>query len=89
MLLGPGAASRRPRIEQRELYTDVKVHFPKPNGGWWLDPGWTLADSNVIVPTISRALPRAAPPNDPAGFLSASDEAINRWSADEYALQVY
>ena len=54
---------------------------------WWLDPLCQRACKDPL-PTLTRALPRASPPRQPAGIHQASQEAIERWTRDRHRFQV-
>ena len=55
---------------------------------WWVDQGCERRGSGPL-PTLTRALPRRSPPKQPAGLATASREAIERWTTDNYRFQVY
>ncbi len=55
---------------------------------WWLDK-FCKQVSNSVMPTFTRALPRKTPPKRPAGLAGASQQAVDRWTADNYRFQVY
>ena len=55
---------------------------------WWLDE-LCVCESDAMLPTFTRALPRKTPPKRPAGLQGASQSAIDRWQADLYRFQVY
>lgn len=54
----------------------------------WVDPGSSFAGKGLL-PTLTRALPRATPPRNPAGLATASAEAVARWRQDRHRFQVY
>ena len=64
--------------------------FPavRPNPPDWLDDGCSW-EPLKLLPTLTRSLPRKKPPLRPAGFNSATSEAIRRWTEDKFRFQVY
>ena len=54
----------------------------------WVEPAWTHLGTESL-PTLTRALPRARPPLQPAGIAAASSQAIARWQQVRFQFQVY
>lgn len=94
---------RRPRLywcswpiepSSKELLVDYGSYkhwiFPDVKGppGTWVEDEW-IHTGGEPLPTFTRALPRSQPPQNPAGFETASLEARQRWVKDSYRFQVY
>ena len=74
-------------------YIEVKLFVQKKPCGWWLDKhGWWSGNGSmrdILIPTLTRALPSKKPMRNPAGLAQASPVAIARWKADDHCFQVY
>ena len=68
----------------------LRWRFPdvRCSHGHWVDEGWSHLGKECL-PTFTRALPRAAPPRQPAGLATASERAQARWMEDRFQFQVY
>ena len=76
-------------IIDRGDFWEVYVKCKKPPAQFWVDQGSFWDPNQGFVPTLTRALPSANPPRSPAGIATASQKAIERWTADQHCFQVY
>jgi len=84
----PITARGQEEMVEHDTYREWKFPDLCTDPNWWLDNGCSHS-SNMPLPTFTRALPRSTPPRQPAGVQTASSDAIQRWSADNYRFQVY
>ena len=83
----PITARGQEEMVEHDTYREWKFPDLCTDPNWWLDNGCSHS-SNMPLPTFTRALPRSTPPRQPAGVQTASSDAIQRWSADNYRFQV-
>ena len=76
------------KLVQREGYKEWLFPPLLQDRDWWIDP-LCRREGEDPLPTLTRALPRASPPKQPAGLQHASSEAVLRWEQDRYRFQVY
>ena len=69
-------------------YLEWQLPNLQPCAHHWLDKGCAQHEA-VLMPTLTRALPRRTPPKAPAGIERASARAIARWREDLHKFQVY
>ncbi|CAK0812349.1 unnamed protein product [Prorocentrum cordatum] len=76
-------------IQEAEFYHKVKLHVAAEAVPVWAEDGWSLLDPSHVLPTFAKLYKRSSPPAPVAGIKTASDIAIERWTASSYVTQVY
>ncbi|CAK0897785.1 unnamed protein product [Prorocentrum cordatum] len=67
----------------------VKLHVAAEAVPVRAEDGWSLLDPSHVLPTFAKLYKRSSPPAPVAGIKTASDIAIERWTASSYVTQVY
>ena len=60
-------------------FHEVEVDCELPHHEHWIDDGFAWSNDASRMYTFITLRPRAAPPPDPVGLATASDEAFDRW----------
>ncbi|CAK0817698.1 unnamed protein product [Prorocentrum cordatum] len=76
-------------IQEAEFYHKVKLHVAAEAIPVWAEDGWSLLDPSHVLPAFAKLYKRSSPPAPVAGIKTASDIAIERWTASSYVTQVY
>ncbi|CAK0894411.1 unnamed protein product [Prorocentrum cordatum] len=76
-------------IQEAEFYHKVKLHVAAEAVPVFAEDGWGLLDPSHALPTFAKLCKRNSPPAPDAGIKTASDIAIERWTASSYVTQVY
>ena len=78
------------QVLNHEDYRELVLPDYRGSPTEWLETGsiWN-GDRNSWLPTLTRPRKRRQPPKAPAGLELASKDAIQRWTQDNYRLQVY
>ncbi|CAK0842438.1 unnamed protein product [Prorocentrum cordatum] len=76
-------------IQEAEFYHKVKLHVAAEAVPVWAEDGWSLLDPSHVLPTFAKLYKRSSPPAPVARIKTASDIAIERWTASSYVTQVY
>jgi len=69
-------------------YKEWIVEMEEMKTNWWVDERCKKSSPGPL-PTFTRALPRNSAPREPAGYATASSDAIARWRNDRHRFQVY
>ena len=84
----PVRAREEERLLTHEGYQEWCLPGYQPEPQLWVDRG-CRQENVVLLPTLTRALPRKTPPKAPAGIDRASQAAVARWRNDNHRYQVY
>ncbi|CAK0855226.1 unnamed protein product [Prorocentrum cordatum] len=76
-------------IQEAEFYHRVKLHVAAEAVPVWAEDGWSLLDPSHALATFAKLHKRSSAPAPVAGIQTASDIAIERWTASSYVTQVY
>ncbi|CAK0803605.1 unnamed protein product, partial [Prorocentrum cordatum] len=75
-------------IQETEFHHKVKLHVAAEAAPVWAEDGWSLLDPSHVLPTSAKLYKRSSPPTPVAGIKTASDIAIEQWTASSYVTQV-
>lgn len=73
-------------LEEKPRWVEVSLPHAYPKLDQWLEPGavWAGASQGLVFPTRVKSLPRAFPPERPAGLNRVSWGGRLRWEADQH-----
>eukprot|EP00438_Fugacium_kawagutii_P018907 Skav236693 [mRNA] locus=scaffold847:329297:333620:- [translate_table: standard] len=76
-------------LVQMDGYTKVEMSGPALDLEQWIAPGWKPTTPGKTFPTFMKAIPRWAPPPQPAGLARCRSLSRERWASDNFRFPPY
>ena len=74
---------------EKEGYWELYAESDWPSPKDWLEPGAVQWDADAIYPTCMKSIPRARPPDRPAGIARCDWYTIRRWESSDFRFPPY
>ena len=78
-------------VEEKGYWKEVSAIADYPPVSSWLQEGsvWKGEEWDTVFPTCMKAIPRVAPPKNPAGLHKCDEATLARWRADDFRYPPY
>ena len=78
-------------VRRLEYWDEIRATAEYPPLSSWLseEVDWPGYHAGFVLPTAMKSIKRVRPPPDPAGLDRCNDDAIARWTSDDYRFPPY